>query len=302
MDKLLALKMFVESVDAKGFSAAARRLDLAPSSVTRMIDALEAQLGAVLLNRSTRQVTVTEAGAHYYDQARKVLEDVARADAMIMDRGDQPVGQLRVCLPVEFGRRLIAPHLGGFLARYPQLELDVTLSDNLDNLLSGRFDVAIRLGAAGPSDDLVSRTLGYFSRWVVASPDYLARQGVPITPGDLVRHECLRFSHTAGRQVWTFVQADQTQLIDIQGRLKSSNADILREAALGGAGIALLADWLVAADVASGALTRVLEHYDVNPNQSRSAITALYLPNHRGSRRVNAFIQFLEGLLAAPEK
>jgi len=302
MDKLLAMKMFVESVDAKGFSAAARRLDLAPSSVTRMIDALEAQLGAVLINRSTRQVTVTEAGAHYYDQARKILEDVAQADAQIMDRGDQPVGQLRVCLPVEFGRRLIAPHLGELLARYPQLELDVTLSDNLDSLLSGRFDVAIRLGEAGPSDDLVSRTLGHFSRWVVASPDYLARHGVPEMPSDLARHDCLRFSHTAGRQVWTFVQDDQSQLVGIQGRLKSSNADVLREAALGGAGIALLADWLVEADVASGALTRVLAGYDVNPNQSRSAITALYLPNHRGSKRVNAFIQFLESLLAGREK
>ncbi len=301
MDKLLALKMFVESVDAKGFSAAARRLNLAPSSVTRMIDALEAQLGAVLLNRSTRQVTVTEAGAHYYEQARKVLEDVARADAQIMDRGDQPVGQLRVCLPVEFGRRLIAPHLGSLLTRYPRLELDVTLSDNLDNLLSGRFDVAIRLGAAGPSDDLVCRSLGQFSRWVVASPDYLASHGVPATPADLAQHECLRFSHTAGRQVWTFVQDNQTLLVEIQGRLKSSNADILREAALGGAGIALLADWLVAADVASGSLTRILGDYEVNPNHSRSAITALYLPNHRGSKRVNAFIQFLEEVLATPE-
>jgi DNA-binding transcriptional LysR family regulator len=300
MDKLLALKMFVESVDAQGFSAAARKLDLAPSSVARMIDALEAQLGAALLNRSTRQVTVTEAGASYYQQARKVLEDVARADAQIMDRGDEPVGQLRVCMPVEFGRRLIAPHLGRLLARYPQLELDVTLSDDLDSLLSGRFDVALRLGAAGANDDLVCRTLGQFSRWVVASPEYLTLHGTPTEPRELLAHSCLRFTHASSRQVWTFSQQGQEQQIEITGRLKSSNADVLREAALSGVGLALLADWLVKADVASGALTRVLSTYDINPNQTRSAINALYLPNHRGSKRVNAFIQFIEEVLAAP--
>lgn len=300
MDKLLALKMFVESVDARGFSAAARKLELAPSSVTRMIDALEAQLGAALLNRSTRQITVTEAGASYYQQARRVLEDVARADAQIMDRGDHPVGQLRVCMPVEFGRRLIAPHLGGFLRRYPQLELDVTLSDDLDNLLSGRFDVALRLGAAGPNDDLVCRTIGRFSRWVVASPEYLILHGIPTEPLELLAHSCLRFTHASNRHVWTFSQPGQEQQVEITGRLKSSNADVLREAALSGVGLALLADWLVKADVASGALTRVLSAYDINPNQTRSAINALYLPNHRGSKRVNAFIGFLEEVLAAP--
>lgn len=301
MDKLLALKMFVESVDAKGFSAAARKLNLAASSVTRMIDALETELGAVLLNRSTRQITVTEAGASYYQKARKVLEDVAEADALIMDRGDEPVGHLRVCVPVEFGRRLIAPHLGRFLARYPQLELDITLSDDLDDLLSGRFDVAIRLGAAAPTDELVCRTIGQFSRWVVASPEYLAIHGQPFEPEDLLRHCCLRFSYATNRQLWTFMRDNQEQQVEIKGRLKSSNADILREAALAGAGVALLADWLVNADVTSGALTRVLHDYQVNPDRARSAINALYMPNHRGSKRVNAFIDFLGEILGTAQ-
>jgi DNA-binding transcriptional LysR family regulator len=297
MDKLLALRMFVESVDAKGFSAAARKLDLAASSVTRMIDALEAELGAVLLNRSTRQVTVTEAGARYYQNARKVLEDVAEADAQIMDRGDEPVGQLRVCVPVEFGRRLIAPHLGRFLSRYPKLELDITLSDDLDDLLGGRYDVAIRLGAAAPDDELVCRQVGQFSRWVVASPEYLAAHGPLSEPQHLQQHCCLRFSYAASRQVWTFMRDDQEQQIEITGRLKSSNADVLREAALAGTGVALLADWLVQADVSRGALNRVLSDYQINPGQARPAINALYLPNHRGSRRVSAFIDFLAQIL-----
>ncbi|MFK7699800.1 LysR family transcriptional regulator [Pseudomonas caspiana] len=297
MDKLLALKMFVESVDAKGFSAAARKLDLATSSVTRMIGALEAELGAVLLNRSTRQVTLTEAGVSYYQKARKILEDVAEADAQIMDRGDEPVGQLRVCVPVEFGRRLIAPHLGRFLARHPHLELDIDLSDELDDLLGGRYDVAIRLGAAAPNDELVCRKVGEFSRWVVASPGYLAEHGRPVEPDDLLQHCCLRFSYAGHRQVWTFVRAGDAQQVEVKGRLKSSNADVLRKAALAGAGVALLADWLVSTDVAKGTLARVLSDYEINPYRASSAINALYLPNHRGSRRVNTFIDFLTELL-----
>lgn len=301
MDKLLALKMFVESVDAKGFSAAARKLDLAASSVTRMIDALEAELGAVLLNRSTRQISVTQAGASYYQKARKILEDVAEADAQVMDRGDEPVGQLRVCVPVEFGRRRIAPHLGRFLARHPRLELDITLSDDLDDLLSGRYDVAIRLGEAATTDEWVCRKIGEFSRWVVASPEYLTAHGQPVEPGDLVQHCCLRFSYAANRQVWTFARDGHEQQIEVNGRLKSSNADVLRETALAGAGIALLADWLVGVDVNSGTLTRILSDYQINPNRSRSAINALYLPNHRGSKRINAFLEFLAEVLGTAQ-
>ena len=297
MDKLSALKMFVEAVDAKGFSAAARKLDLATSSVTRMVDALETELGAVLLNRSTRQVTLTEAGARYYQKARKILEDVADADAQIMDRGDEPVGQLRVCVPVEFGRRLIAPHIGRFLARHPHLELDFNLSDDLDDLLGGRYDVAIRLGAAAPTDELVCRKIGEFSRWVVASPEYLAVNGHPDKPDDLLEHDCLRFSYAAHRQVWSFLRDGEARQVEVKGRLKSSNADVLREAALAGAGVALLADWLVSADVEQGTLTRVLSDYEINPDRAHSAINALYLPNHRGSRRVNSFINFLTEVL-----
>lgn len=293
MDKLQALKMFVESVEASGFSAASRKLGVATSSVTRMIDALEADLGAVLLNRSTRQVTVTEAGAHYYQKARKILEDVAEADAQVTDRGDAPVGRLRVCVPVEFGRRVIAPHLSRFLAQHPQLELDITLSDELDDLLNGRYDVAVRLGAAAPTAELVCRKVGEFSRWMVASPDYLAIHGQPLAPEELRQHACLRFSYAANRQVWTFKRDGQEQQLEITGRLKSSDADVLRQAALGGAGVALLADWLVSDDVSRGALSRLLDDYEINPDKARSAINVLYLPNHRGSKRVNAFIDLL---------
>lgn len=298
MDKLLALKLFVESVDARGFSAAARKLGLATSSVSRAIDALESELGATLLNRSTRQISVTDAGARYYQKARRLLEDLADADAEVTDRGLEPVGSLRVCVPVEFGRRLIAPHLGQLLKRYPNLALDISLSDRFDDLLDGRFDVAIRLGAAAPDADVVCRHLADFQRWTVASPAYLAAHGQPHHPEQLSAHACLRFSYGAAPQVWRFSCGDEQIDVPIQGRLRSDNADVLRQAAIDDAGIALLADWLVAEDVRAGRLIRVLGEWACAPNQASSAINALYRPNHRGSRRVTAFIGFLQDIVA----
>lgn len=299
MDKLLAMKMFVGTVDAQGFSAAARRFAVATSSVSRQIDALEAELGATLLNRSTRQVTVTEAGARYYRDAQRILEQIAEAYAQVADRGDEPSGLLRVCVPVEFGRRKVAPLLGQLLARHPALALDITLSDSLDDLLGERFDVAIRLGQAAPSAEIVSRHLGDFQRWTVASPAYLASHGTPQHPNELAEHPCLRFGYATGVHAWTFRQPGQQACVPISGRLKSSNADVLREAALAGAGIALLADWLVGDDVADGRLVRILQGWQATPGQASSSINALYLPNHRGSRRVNAFIGFVEQALKA---
>ncbi|SFL49097.1 LysR family transcriptional regulator [Azotobacter beijerinckii] len=299
MDKLLALRMFIETVDASGFSAAARAIGVATSSVTRMVDALETELGTVLLNRSTRQISVTEAGAAYYERGRAILEAVAEADAQVADRGDQPIGLLRVCMPVAFGRCVVAPHLQRLLARHPGLEVDVTLSDEISNLLSERIDVSIRLGSTLHSDDIVSRTIGHFQRWLVVSPDYLRAHPTPLLPIDLLQHECLRFNYGTTRQNWSLRGGGEDLQLEIRGRLKSNNADLLREAALAGAGVALLADWLVGPDVSSGRLIRLLGQYEVNPGQAQTSINALYLPNHRGSTRVSAFIDFLQEVLAS---
>lgn len=300
MDKLLALKMFVETVDAKGFSAAARRLELATSSVTRALDGLEQSLGAVLLNRSTRQVTVTEAGAAYYQQARRILDAVDEADALIADRGDIPVGQLRVSLPVAFGRRCIAPHLGALLERYPQLDLEVTLTDDIVDLLGDRIDLSVRIGNTSSYDNVIARRIGTFRRHVVASPAYLERHGAPSMPDDLVGHACLRFSFGYGArdQVWTFERDGQRQTVPVRGHFRSNNIDVLHELVLAGSGIGLLPDWITDADLASGRLRPLFDDWTVNPDQVSSGVSALYLPNQRGSRRIAAFLAFLEGLPA----
>ena len=297
MDKLLAMKMFVATVDAQGFSAAARRLGLATSSVTRLVDALEASLGATLLNRSTRQVTLTEAGARYYQRARGIFEALDEADASIADRGEEPVGVLRLSLPVEFGRRVIAPHLGPFLAQHPALELDIDLSDRLDDLLDGRYDLSIRLGDPSPNDELVCRRLGRFQRWLVASPAYLAGREPLQHPRELLDHACLRFRYGQKARPWRLTCGQDSLELDVSGPLRSANADMLRETALAGSGIALLADWLVREDVLAGRLQRVFPDWQASPGAANSSINALYMPNHRGSRRVNAFIDFCENLL-----
>ncbi|WDY55923.1 LysR family transcriptional regulator [Pseudomonas sp. PSKL.D1] len=298
MDKLLAMKMFTATVDAQGFSAAARKLGVATSSVTRLVDGLEAELGTTLLNRSTRQVTLTEAGARYYSRARDIFEALDEADASVADRGEEPVGVLRLCMPVEFGRRVIAPHLGHFLARYPALELDIDMSDRLDDLLDGRYDLSIRLGDPSPNDELVCRPLGRFERWLVAGPGYLAGRGNLQHPSQLLDHACLRFRYGQKARPWRLKRGPEGLELDVNGPLRSANADLLREAALADTGIALLADWLVREDVAAGRLQRVFSDWQASPGAANDSINALYLPNHRGSRRVQAFIGFCEELLS----
>ncbi|RQR27418.1 MULTISPECIES: LysR family transcriptional regulator [unclassified Burkholderia] len=300
MDKFSALRAFVEVAEAGGFSRAGRRLDLAASSVVRAVDALEASLGTVLLNRTTRQVTLSDAGSVYYARAKRLLEELAEADALVADRGDEPSGPLRVSVPVAYGVRRIAPHVAAFLARYPKLDVDLQLTDERVDLVAGRIDVAIRLGDAAPSAEVVARPLGTFQRYVVASHDYLDAHGTPSAPGELVDHACLRFHFGGDQQAWSFADAHGATKVLVAGRFKSNHSEVLREAALGGAGIALLPDWLVGADVQSGRLRRLFEQYDVTPDTARSVVTALYLPNQRGSTRVTAFMDFVEALARAP--
>ncbi|MCW8277251.1 LysR family transcriptional regulator [Pseudomonas sp. PCH199] len=299
MDKLLALKMFVETVRCGGYSSAARKLGISTSSVTRQVAVLESELGASLLNRTTRNTSVTVAGQNYFEKAVAILEAIDEADAAVTDRGSEAQGRLRVSVPVEFGRRIIAPHLGRLLERHPYLEISLSLSDEVSDLLSEQIDVSVRLGSSVVSDNVVSKRVGEFQRWVVASPEYLTRTGLPRHPRDLLEHQCLRFDYRTGHQNWAFQNDEEIIRLNVQGRLQSNNADILREAALAGGGVTLLADWLVRDDVGEGRLTRVLEQYEVNPGSASTYINALYLPNHRGSSRVNVFIEFLKEILAS---
>jgi DNA-binding transcriptional LysR family regulator len=300
MDKFTALSMFIEVAETGGFTSAARRLNIATSSVTRAVEGLEETLGTVLFNRTTRQVSLSDAGASYYARAKRIIEDLADADASVSDRGDEPSGPLRVSVPAAFGRQCIVPHVSAFLLTYPKLELDIILNDEILDLLADRIDLAVRLGEPSPSADIVSRTIGTFNRYVVASKEYLETHGIPETPEALAEHQCLRFSYGTEQQVWTFCSAKNVTKIAVTGRLKTNNAEVLRETALNGSGIALLPSWLVDGDIQAGRLTKLFEQYEINPNNARSSISALYMPNHRGSRRISAFLDFLTNTVVAP--
>ncbi|EIF33157.1 transcriptional regulator [Burkholderia sp. Ch1-1] len=302
MDKFLAIKTLLEVADAGGFSKAAQRIGVATSSVTRLMDSLEASLGTALLTRTPRKVSLTDAGIAYVEQVAKVLDDLAEADESVFDSGASPVGALRISVPSTYSRLRLAPHLAAFLSENPRVFLDVVVADHFADLALDRIDVAIRIGLADRDASLIVKKLADNPRYVVASHDYLERNGTPQTPQDLAEHECLRFAYGGGyrtHQTWTFRREDAGQRVDVHGHLLSNNLDILLEAVMAGRGIALLPEWQVAADIRAGRLLRLFEHFDASPQAGDAVVYAAYLPNRRQSSKVRALVQFLETRLRA---
>ncbi|WP_027863652.1 LysR family transcriptional regulator [Massilia alkalitolerans] len=293
MDRFAELKAFCLVAASGGFSPAARQLGVATSSVTRLVDALEARLGAVLLNRSTRSVTLTDTGRSYYEEARRVLEQLDAADDAVAGQGGDVKGVLRVAAPVSFATLHIAPILPELRARYPRLVLDLRLSDEAARLVDESIDVAIRIGRIEPDSTLVARRLGSHRRLLCASPAYLASRGMPILPPDLAHHDCLQL---AERRVWRMRRPEgegEAEEISIDAVLQANSAELLRQAALAGLGVAMLAHWLVRDDVAAGRLAPVLPAWEANPGPMDVALHALYQTNRRGSHKIRAFVDLL---------
>jgi DNA-binding transcriptional LysR family regulator len=303
MDRFAELKTFCIVAACCGFSPAARQLGLATSSVTRMVDALEQRLGAVLLNRSTRSVTLTDAGRSYYEEAQRILEQLDAADDAVADRASGLGGVLRVAAPVTFASMYIAPILPTLRARHPRLALDLRLSDTAANLIDESIDVAIRIGGIDPQANLVARRLAGHQRVLCASPGYLAARGVPLHPAELADHDCLQFSFADNRRVWRLrrkggiadVTADDMPVeeIPINSVVQANNGEVLRQAALAGMGVAMLAHWLVQADLREGRLVEVLDEYQANPGTMDVGLYALYQGNRRGSQKIRAFVELL---------
>jgi DNA-binding transcriptional LysR family regulator len=298
MDRFAELKAFCLVAASGGFSPAARQLGVATSSVTRLVDALEARLGAVLLNRSTRSVTLTDTGRSYYEEARRVLEQLDAADDAVAGQGGDVKGVLRVAAPVSFATLHIAPILPELRARYPRLALDLRLSDEAARLVDESIDVAIRIGRIDPDSTLVARRLGAHRRLLCASPAYLAMRGTPILPADLAHHDCLQL---ADRRLWRMRRLEgegEDEEITIDAVLQANSADLLRQAALAGLGVAMLAHWLVRDDVAAGRLVPVLPAWEANPGPMDVTLHALYQSNRRGSHKIRAFVDLLAAQLA----
>ena len=293
MERSGEMEIFARVVQEGGFSAAGRSLDLTPSAVSKAIARLEERLGARLLRRTTRALSLTEEGEAYYQAALNILQ--AMSDAEHAAAAGAVRGRLRVSASLPFGAMFVAPAVPGFLARHPDVIVDFSATDDIVDLLAQRTDVAIRVGDLTDST-LIARKLGQSRRVVCAAPAYLERHGAPQTPGDLQGHNCLRFNFRRSRTGWPFRQDGRVLEQPVSGNLLVNNGETMRQMALAGVGVARLGLFHVAADIATGALTPLLEAY--NPDDLET-INAVYVGGGHVPYRVRAFIDHLVDTLAS---
>ncbi len=282
MDRFDALTAFVAIVDRGGFAPAARQLGLAPSAITRQVAALEDRLGVRLLTRTTRSVTLTDAGARFLERARRILAQLREAEDSAQSERARPTGRLTLTAPAVFGRLHVAPLVADFLAQHAEVSARLLLADRTINLVEEGVDLAIRIGHL-PESGLVAKRLGETRRVVVAAPGYLDRHGTPTQPQDLARHATIGFSGLAEALEWRFVG---DQRVAVQPRLTTNSADAAIWAAEQGNGLTLVLGYQVKAAVAAGRLRVVLAAHEPPP----LPIHAVYPASRLLSAAVRAFI------------
>lgn len=295
MNEIKQMRLFARVVEASSFSEAGRQVGAAPSSVSRQISDLEAMLGVTLFNRTTRKLSVTEAGQVYYSRVRRILDDIEEAKLATGAFDGKPTGVLRVTVPSGIGRQLLMVALPTFLKEYPSVRVVLNMTDvNLDIIEAG-IDVAVRAGQQ-PDSTLKARKIGSSRRVVCASPAYLKRCGTPASPAALVEHNCLTWRAHPGANLWSFKKGKETVSARVSGNLFALNADALAAAAVAGLGIVLLPDWNIGLELRQGSLRPILGDYETSP--AHSPIYAVLPPQKDVSPKVRAFIDFLSIQLA----
>jgi DNA-binding transcriptional LysR family regulator len=295
MERSGEMEVFVRVVQEGAFSAAARSLDLTPSAISKLIGRLESRLGVRLLTRTTRALALTEEGEAYYQAALGILQEMNDAEQAVA--GGAVRGRLRINASIPFGTMHVAPIIPAFLAQHPDLIVDLSLTDDIIDLLAQRADLAIRMGTL-PDSGLIARKLGQSRRVVCAAPSYLERKGLPKAPSDLQHHDCITFNFRRARAVWPFRQGGRDLEQPVSGNLQVNNGTTARQMTLAGVGLSRLGFFHVAADIEAGTLVPVLEKY--NPGDLEM-INAVYVGGGHIPRRVRAFIDHLaETLKNAP--
>lgn len=289
------LRAFAAVVDNGSFTAAASALRVKQSTVSKWMAALEDELGVALLDRTTRSLRVTDAGLRFHARVQDVVS--AYETAVTEARGDSAIlsGTIRVSLPVVFGRLFVVPLLARLLRQHEGLELDLVFSDRYVRLVDEGFDVALRVGTAVDST-LRAHVLGGSSRRLVASPGYVRGHGAPERVAELAYHECLVLASAQGRDAWRFKAAGRTHRVTPRGRVRTNNSEAALTLARGGMGVALLAAWLVDADIRAGRLVQLLPDFEA----PRAPIHALTAPGKRVPARVVALLEHLRAGLQAP--
>jgi DNA-binding transcriptional LysR family regulator len=296
LESLIGIQVFVRVVESASFSAAARHLGMAPSSVSRHVRELEQTLATQLFTRTTRQVSLTEAGQVYYGRALRILEEVQTSHNELAHLGD-PAGVLRVTLPSGFSRELITSILPAFLSEYPGIRVMFSVTDQIVNLVEGGLDVALRVGR--PADSAYKSVyLGECRRVVCASPSYLEKHGEPDTPEALAEHNCLTWRESPGFNVWRFTTPHGITSVKADGSLLASNADTLIAAAAAGIGIALLPEWNLRSELDAERLRTILD--DFPPVPATSSFYALHAHSRHVPRKLRVFLDFLKGRFAPP--
>ncbi|TIL87955.1 MAG: LysR family transcriptional regulator [Mesorhizobium sp.] len=295
MDRQETMGVYLAVVEEGDFSAAARRLRMTPSAVSKIIGRLESRLGVRLLQRSTRRISLTAEGSTYAESARRILNDITEAEIAVQP-GAEPRGRLRVSLPSAFGHRLIVPMLPAFIDRYPAVELELMFTDAIVDLLAEETDVAVRVAAHSDSR-LVVRRLAPNRRVICASPRYLERHGMPTTPDDLQGHICLGVTARGGLNIWEFDGPDGLQSMRIRSPIEANSTEALRRLALAGIGIIRMSEILVGPDIEAGRLTALLTGYN---HPDGAPICAVYPPGRILSPRVRVLVDFLAEQFANP--
>lgn len=288
MDKVASLKAFVKVIESGSFAEAGRQLRLSRSAISKYVGELEESLGVQLIVRTTRHASPTENGQHYYERALSILADIDAADQAVTQSQAAPRGLLRVNAPMSFGTLRLGPVIADFMSRYPDLQLQLVLSDDLLDPVQDSFDVTLRI-AELESSSLVARRIMPVDRTMCASPDYLARRGTPKHPDELRAHASLTYGFLLTGNQWKLTGADGDHWIPPAWTLCVNNAEVLRDVAVKGKGVALIPNFIAEEALASGALRAILTDYYAPP----LALYAIYPPTRHLSVKVRVFIDFL---------
>ncbi|MFI2869941.1 LysR substrate-binding domain-containing protein [Klebsiella aerogenes] len=288
MDKLRGMETFVAVVECGSFTGAAARLEMSAVMVGKYIALIEGQLGTRLLERNTRRQSLTDAGRVYFDEARRVLEQVANAERSVERLRLAPAGTLRVSAPVSFGASIIAPLTASFLQAWPEVRVELDLTNRMVDLVDEGIDLAIRIGDIQRTD-LVAKYLAPYRMAICAAPDYLARHGTPQTPADLAGHQCLSHTVWTARNEWRLPGAAEEVRWKRDAVLRCNDGYALRMAAVAGAGLLLQPEVLLAEDLANGRLVRILQNYTPEPRP----IHLLWRQDLRPLPKLTRFVEHL---------
>jgi DNA-binding transcriptional LysR family regulator len=290
------MRVFVSVVQSGSLSSAGRLLGLSPASVSRQLHALEEELGTLLIHRTSRRLTLTEAGELYARQVEQILHQVEEANASVSRLEVRPRGLLRVHSRVLVGTQYIVPAIPDFLAAYPEVRIDLSMSNVPVDLVERNVDVDIRIGKLADSA-LMVRKLASSERLICATPDYVTRHGAPVRPEDLAGHNCLTYRLNLGRAVWRFRDtAGALSEVPVSGSFQADNGPALVEATRAGVGIALLPDWSITRELRSGQLVHLLRDHTASIAEFENGIYAVYLQTRHMSAKLRVFIDFLAAL------